>query len=130
MIRRTLAPALWAVFVALVIIASGFASDLMHPSEAHAAARGVHYTIRSITHEYGYSRANENAMLWISDRESEDNPRCVYRGHYGLFQMTFGIVGARWRNPGWNTRRALKYIGKRYGSPLKAKRFWLRNGWY
>jgi hypothetical protein len=39
MIRRTLAPALWAVFVALVIIASGFASDLMHPSEAHASPR-------------------------------------------------------------------------------------------
>jgi hypothetical protein len=97
---------------------------------AVAEARGIHSTIRAVTREYGYNTANVNAMLWLSDKESGDSPRCVYRGHYGLFQMTWGLVGSRWRNPGWNTRRALKYIGHRYGSPLAAKRFWLRHGWY
>jgi hypothetical protein len=38
--------------------------------------------------------------------------------------------GKPWKDPYWNTKRAIKYMKGRYGGVLKAKAFWLSHHWY
>jgi len=39
-------------------------------------------------------------LLWVIHYESSGNPRCVYMGHYGLFQCSLGhFCGRDWRRP-------------------------------
>lgn len=80
----------------------------------------------------GLSRAEVRALLWMAKRESNFRPRVVSRsGCYGLFQLSGGMAhGHAWRNPTWNTRRAIRYMRGRYGGVLHAQRFWLSHRWY
>jgi colicin import membrane protein len=72
------------------------------------------------------------ALLWICKHESGFNVAEVSSaGCYGLFQLSRGMVhGHPWKQPEWNTARAIKYMKGRYGGVLQAKRFWLAHHWY
>jgi hypothetical protein len=78
------------------------------------------------------SAANTNALLWIAKRESSYHPTSSNHGKcLGLFQLSKSMVGHhQWWDPTYNTRRAIKYMKGRYGSPAKAKAFWMRHSWY
>jgi hypothetical protein len=81
------------------------------------------------------SKANTAAMLWIVKRESNFHPTSKNpSGCYGLFQLSWGMAKkaphGQWWDPTWNTRRAIRYMKGRYGSPSKARSFWLRHRWY
>lgn len=111
------------------------------PSPAHAMtykqARKVTVAqakrvIRKEAKRAHYGKANTAALLWIAKHESGFH--CWEKSHSGccgLFQLSWGMSHRHhWWDPTWNTRRAIRYIRGRYGSPLKAKAFWLRHRWY
>lgn len=112
--------------LALVIIALGtlpfackaaFGITGVKPTPSHVT--GVHYAIRTITHEYGYKKCCEDSMLVLGDLESTDRWWLVCGRYRGEFQ------GVGWPlDIGRNTRKALKYIGRRYGDPCAALRAW------
>ena len=100
---------------------------------AHAPAKlTVRQTIAKVGHDAGLKRVEIDALLWIAKRESNYHPTSVSRGGcYGLFQLSRGMAaGHPWKDPAWNTKRAIKYMKGRYGSVPKAKAFWLRHHWY
>lgn len=80
----------------------------------------------------GLSKAEVRALLWMAKRESTFHPRAVSRsGCYGLFQLSGGMAhGHPWRDPTWNTKRAIRYMRGRYGGVLHAQRFWRSHHWY
>lgn len=88
--------------------------------------------VAKIGHDNGLSNAEVGALLWVAKRESNFHPTSKSRsGCYGLFQLTKGMVsGHPWKDPKWNTKRAITYMKGRYHGVLKAKAFWLRHHWY
>lgn len=92
----------------------------------------VRQVIAKVGREAGLRQAEIDALLWIAKRESNYHPTSVSRGGcYGLFQLSRGMAsGHPWKDPAWNTKRAIKYMRGRYGGVLKAKAFWLRHHWY
>jgi hypothetical protein len=93
-------------------------------------------TVRQIIAKVGHvarlSKAQIAGLLWIAKRESNFHPTSVSRsGCHGLFQLSSGMVhGHPWKDPAWNTKRAIKYMKGRYGGVLQAKAFWSRHHWY
>jgi len=118
-----------AFLIALVLVA-------LFPSCASAltpAQRSARATVVAEAHKAGYGPINTAALVWLAKRESNYHTASRSRGgHYlGLFQLHNTMCeGKPWRDAGWNTRRAIVYIERRYHSPARAKRFWLRHGWY
>lgn len=102
------------------------------PTHAHASTASVKAIIRSEANRAHLGGADTAALLWIAKRESNYHPTSHSRSEcHGLFQLSRGMAhGHPWRDPRWNTRRAIRYMRGRYGSPLKAKAFWLRHHWY
>jgi soluble lytic murein transglycosylase-like protein len=92
----------------------------------------IRQTIRKVGRARGLSRREVNALLWIAKRESNFHPNSVSRsGCHGLFQLSTGMSkGHPWRDPAWNTNRAIRYMRGRYHGVLKAKAFWLSHHWY
>ena len=92
----------------------------------------VRQTIAKVGRDAGLRQAEVDALLWVAKRESNYHPTSVSRGGcYGLFQLSRGMASGRpWKDPAWNTKRAIKYMKGRYGSVLKAKAFWQRHHWY
>ena len=80
----------------------------------------------------GLSKAEVNALLWICKRESNFHPTSTSSaGCRGLFQLSPGMTsGHPWKQPTWNTKRAIKYMKGRYHGVLSAKAFWLKHHWY
>jgi hypothetical protein len=102
---------------------------------AHAAQPSVKSSkaiIVSVAHATGYGKAQTDALLWIAKRESNYHAWSHSRSEcHGLFQLSRGMAhGHPWRDPRWNTLRAIRYIRGRYGSPLRAKAHSVRYGWY
>jgi hypothetical protein len=93
-------------------------------------------TVKQIIAKTGYaaglSKAEVDAMLWMAKRESNYHPWSESRSEcHGLFQLSKGMAhGHPWKDPAWNTKRAIKYMKGRYGGVLKAKAFWLAHHWY
>jgi soluble lytic murein transglycosylase-like protein len=92
----------------------------------------VRQVIAKVGHAAGLRQAQIDALMWIAKRESNFHPTSASSsGCYGLFQLSRGMAhGHPWKDPAWNTKRAIKYMRGRYGSVLKAKAFWLRHHWY
>ena len=80
----------------------------------------------------GLSTRQVAALLWIAKRESNFHPTSESRSEcHGLFQLSKGMAhGHPWKNPTWNTKRAIKYMRGRYGGVLQAKAFWSSHHWY
>jgi hypothetical protein len=92
----------------------------------------VRQTIAKVGRRRGLSRTEIAAMLWMAKRESNFHPWSESRSEcHGLFQLSKGMAhGHPWKNPEWNTRRAIRYMRGRYGGVLKAKAFWMSHHWY
>ena len=92
----------------------------------------VRQIIAKVGHDARLSKTQVTALLWIAHRESNFHPTSASRsGCYGLFQLSKGMAhGHPWKDPTWNTKRAIKYMRGRYGGVLQAKAFWSRHHWY
>lgn len=102
---------------------------------APVAPKAKKLTVRqSITlagRQRGLSKREISALMWICKRESGFGPRARTGKYHGLFQLSIGMVrGKPWKDPIWNTKRAIKYMKGRYGGVLEAKAFWTRHRWY
>jgi len=92
----------------------------------------VRQIIAKVGRDAGLSKKQITALLWIAKRESNFHPKSESRSEcHGLFQLSKGMAhGHPWKNPTWNTKRAIKYMRGRYGGVLQAKAFWLSHHWY
>ena len=70
------------------------------------------------------------ALLKIANRESGFRPTATNGPCKGLFQLATSHGRSKWSKPGWNTRKAIRYIKHRYGTPTAALRHCYRYGWY
>ena len=94
--------------------------------------RSVRQIIIDTARAKGCSKSEIRALLWLAWRESRFHPTSHSRSNcHGLFQLSKGMAhGKPWKNPAWNTKRAIKYMRGRYGGVLQAKRFWQSHNWY
>ena len=92
----------------------------------------VRQIIGKVGRERGLSSREIAALLWMAKRESNYHPTSESRSQcHGLFQLSKGMAhGHPWKNPAWNTKRAIKYMKGRYGGVMKAKVFWMSHHWY
>jgi hypothetical protein len=88
--------------------------------------------ITKIGSQSGLSKAEVAGLLWLAKRESNFHPTSESRSEcHGLFQLSKSMAhGHPWKDPTWNTKRAIKYMRGRYGSVLSAKAFWSSHHWY
>jgi len=121
------------VFTVLLTTAILTASISVQPATAHTRAQAKRIVAR-VANQRGLCKADRIALYKIAKRES--NYRHLARsnggnGKYkGIFQLGFKKMGSKWKDPAWNTRRAIKYIKHRYGTPRKALAHSNRYGWY
>jgi len=114
--------------LACVLAASVLAAAL--PAQAYAAT-AIHTIISTYTHAAGFGSKDVSAMMKIADYESHDNPNAHSASCWGLFQLSSAMVKDKpWSDPVWNTKRALKYVKSRYGTPRKAWAHIKKTGWY
>ncbi|KAA8816594.1 DUF348 domain-containing protein [Bifidobacterium callitrichos] len=108
---------------------SSTSGRLWHPSISQAKTYAA-----AAAAQRGWTGAEWDALVWIWEHESgwrwnADNPSS---DAYGIPQALPGSkMGTGWQDDGavqidWG----LSYISGRYGSPTKAKEFWLKNNWY
>lgn len=117
------------VLIACVIATIAFA--VAGPAQTAYAAPSIHSIIKRYTLAAGFGGLDVSAMKQIADYESHDNPRAHSRTCWGLFQLSTAMAkGHPWSDAGWNTRRALRYVKARYGTPRKALSHIRRTGWY
>jgi hypothetical protein len=92
----------------------------------------VRQTIDKVGRASGLSKTEIDALMWMCKRESNFHPTSHSRSNcHGLFQLSKGMAhGHPWKDPAWNTKRAIKYMRGRYGGVMKAKAFWLSHHWY
>jgi Transglycosylase SLT domain len=92
----------------------------------------VRQVIAQAGRKAGLSTKEIAALIWICKRESNFHPTSHSRsGYHGLFQLSKGMAHGRpWKDPAWNTKRAIKYMRGRYGGVLKTKAFWVSHHWY
>ena len=92
----------------------------------------VRQIITKVGREAHLKQSEIDGLMWIAKRESNFHPTSASRsGCYGLFQLSRGMAkGHPWKDPAWNTKRAIKYMRGRYGGVLQAKAFWSSHHWY
>lgn len=104
------------------------------PVVAPVAAKklSIRETVAKVGYDSGLSKTEVAALLWMAKRESNFHPNSESSSEcHGLFQLSKGMAHGRpWRDPVWNTKRAIKYMRGRYNGVLKAKAFWARHHWY
>lgn len=113
-----------------VASATAFAAPAAAPVKKKK--RSVRRIIIDTGREAGLNKAEIQALLWMAWRESRFHPTSHSRSNcHGLFQLSKGMAhGKPWKDPEWNTKRAIKYMRGRYGGVLQAKRFWQAHHWY
>jgi hypothetical protein len=95
------------------------------------AAPTIHSIISGCTTAAGFGTLDVAAMKSIADYESHDNPKCHSSKCWGLFQLSTSLVRNHpWADATWNTKRALRYVKSRYGTPRKAWTHIRKTGWY
>lgn len=117
--------------------------DLPRPSRSEAPARfgtvaySQWYAEHAAALRYGWGPKQFKALKWIWFRESGWNHRAVNpsSGATGIPQSLpaskMRTHGSDYRtNPETQIDWGLDYIKTRYGSPLKAKQWWLSHHWY
>jgi hypothetical protein len=134
-------PIAWMAFVFVVIVGSYALTSALHPSKAdgltytaarHMSQAAVQKVIRSEAKRAHLSKANTAALLWIARHESNFHATSSNHGRcLGVFQLSKAMCrGWNWYDPAHNTRRAIRYMKGRYGSPVRAEAFWKRHSWY
>ena len=117
--------------------------DLPRPSRADAPARfgtvdySQWYAQQAAAIRYGWGPKQFTALKWVWYHESGWNHRAVNRssGATGIPQALparkMRTHGSDYRtNPETQIDWGLDYIKTRYGTPIKAKKFWLSHNWY
>lgn len=107
-------------------------------SAGSGASGPVKEIVRAVVDEmFGWGAgAQWSALDWLVQKESSWNPRAQnpVSTAYGLFQFlnsTWGGVGAtKTSDPRLQAIAGGKYIKQRYGSPIAAQSFHMRNNWY
>lgn len=119
-------------YASRIILAALIIAALI-PTAAYAATHRQRHnvvTIKRVAHTHGYGHRQTHALLVIAKQESDFNRLCK-TGHYrGLFQLGFRHMGTKWKNARWNTKRAIKYVEHRYGTPTNALKHRREYGWY
>jgi hypothetical protein len=120
------------ILVAGALAVVAFASALpAQGAYAATAAPSIHSIITSCTLAAGFTQADVVAMKKIADYESHDHTKGWAGRNYGLFQLNRSICkGQPWRDPVWNTKRALKYVKGRFKTPVLAWAHIKKTGWY
>jgi len=119
----------WRLLIVCALAAVSFAAT--GPVQTASAAPSIHSIITSCTTAAGFGSLDVTAMKKIADYESHDHASSHSRSCWGLFQLSTSMVkGHPWSDPTWNTRRALRYIKSRYGTPRKAWAHIQKAGWY
>lgn len=105
--------------------------------EAKNDLLGIKTQVQSIAKEYGWGEGEQwEALSWIIQKESSWNINAQNKRStaYSLFQFldqTWKSYGCVKNNDVDNvTRCGIKYIQKRYGTPVEAKAHHLKKGWY
>ena len=105
--------------------------------EAKKPQSDIQKQVQSIAKEYGWGEGEQwEALSWIIQKESSWNPNAQNKRStaYSLFQFldqTWKSYGCVKNNDVDNvTRCGIKYIQKRYGTPVEAKAHHLKKGWY
>lgn len=111
-----------------LVVTAGAATPAFAMSSA--ARRKVIATITATAKKSHLSKANARALVTLAKRESSYNPRARNGSCKGLFQLKTRVSRSTWTNVVWNTKSAISYMKRRYGSPLKALRHSYRYGWY
>lgn len=126
---RTSSHALRAILVLILVLvfAIGAASPAMALSKKQ---KRVVKIIKTQARKKHLSKRQISALLKICKRESSFRPTARNRSCKGLFQLKTHYGRKKWANPAWNTRKAIRYIKHRYGSPVAALRHSYRYGWY
>jgi len=102
------------------------AQAVPHYSQAYSKA-----AIRHEAHDAHYGLTQTNALVHLALHESNWHNWSSNHGHYlGLFQLHNTMCSRWWYSPYWNTRRAIRYIKARYGSPVRALSHYHRLRWY
>ena len=123
-----------ATTAASVATASVYATPVAPVVYKRAVAKKL--TVRQIIAKVGRQRGLSGkeiaALMWMAKRESNFHRTSESRSQcHGLFQLSAGMAhGHPWKDPAWNTRRAIRYMRGRYGSVLRAKAFWMSHHWY
>ena len=119
------------LLAALIIAALTPTSALAYPVHPSRHSQAVHKAaiIRTLKALH-MGRADRRAMVEIGWRESGWNPHCVTGSCLGVYQLQTSYPRSKWENLAWNTRKAVKYVKHRYGTPRKALAHSYRKGWY
>lgn len=117
--------------------------DLPRPSRADAPSRfgtveySQWYAQQAAAIRYGWGPKQFSALKWVWFHESGWNHKAVNRssGATGIPQALparkMRTHGSDYRtNPETQIDWGLDYIKTRYGTPIKAKKFWLSHNWY
>jgi hypothetical protein len=118
--------------VATTVTTTVTSAPVAVPTVTVAKKLTVRQIVAKVGRNAGLSTRQVAALLWIAKRESNFHPTSESRSEcHGLFQLSKGMAhGHPWKNPTWNTKRAIKYMRGRYGGVLQAKAFWSSHHWY
>jgi len=115
----------------MLVLVLTFALGAVTPAMALSARqRRVVNIIKKIGRANHYGPKQRSALLKIAKRESGYTPTARTGSCKGVFQLMTHFGKSKWANARWNTRKAIKYIKHRYGTPRKALAHSYRYGWY
>ncbi len=115
----------------MLLLALTFVVGVASPAMALTAKqRRVVKVIKAEAKKEKLSKAQITALLKICKRESTFRPKARNGSCKGLFQLKTSFGYKKWSDPAWNTRKAIRYIKHRYGTPTRALSHCYRYGWY
>lgn len=115
----------------MLLLALTFALGVASPAMALTAKqKRVVKIIKIQAKKKNLSNVQIAALIKIAKRESTFRPTATNGSCKGLFQLKTSFGRSKWADPAWNTRKAIRYIKHRYGSPTAALRHCYRYGWY
>jgi hypothetical protein len=95
----------------VLLLALTFVVPAASPAMALSAKkRAVIEIIKAEATKKHLSKAEIAALLKICKRESGYRPTARNHSCKGLFQLKTRYGRAKWTNPAWNTRKAIRYI--------------------
>ena len=94
-----------------------------HKKEAYTVR-----VIRKVAARYKLPKADVKALIKLAYRESSWNARCITGSYRGLFQIR--TKSKKWKDPFWNTARAIRDIKSVYKTPRRALAHSYSQGWY